>query len=983
MEDPDTRPDPSLARRLGTLIRSRRAKRAGLGVLAVVALYALLGFFVAPPVIKALGARNLGEQLGRPVTIGRVALNPFTLRLEADDIHVGGREADEAFVDVGQLAVRVSWKSLARFAPVVGEVRIAAPSLHIIRYDAQRFNFSDLLEPSPAPAQPEDNRPLDLTVERIEIVDGAVSLTDAATGTTTELALKTLAANLENLSLVGAVPGSYSLSTDLASGGSVKADGRFDLGARWAEATLSVDALALPAIRPYLKAATPARVLGGTFRASVQARADWSQTPFALTARDSTLGLNGLRVALPGASDAAVSLAEASVAVTTFDLAARRLEISKVEVSGLAADAVRGSNGEVDLAAFAPPGEAQAQSNAPAWHYAIGEIALKDARATFVDNTLSPPAKLALAQLSLTLRNVGDDLSTPVPVALAATPNAKGTLALEGEVRLDPLKIDLKLDGTGIDVTPFAPYATSDLNARIDRATLDAKGEIGFEQANEGPRASYRGDLALADVRVINRTTQAEFAGWRSLALDGLAATYDTAKGVDVDAARVVFASFYGHVLLDEQGRLHLRDILAKGDESAAAAQSSAMDSATPGAAVEASGMPVRLHFGKLELQDGQVTYTDNFITPHYTAELAAINGSIGAFGTDTKTPAPIDVGARLTANGPISIKGKVNPLVADPSLDLRAVARDIELTNLTAYSTKYTGYPITKGKLNVNLHYRLAGDRLKADNRIFIDQLTFGPRVENDTATQLPVQLAISLLKNSRGQIDVDIPVAGSLDDPQFSISGLVWNAVGNLVKKAITAPFTLLAHALGIGGGEELGHVEFAPGAAELPPAAADKLDTIAKMLAEKPSIDLDLIGRVDPEIDTPALRDAVVAQAVKAEKLKDLASQGRRDDPATVVVVAAEYERYLADAYRAIAKPVPGAAKPSRAEMEAALAEHAAIDLARLQQLAQDRAQAVRTYLDGKIAAKRVFIVAPKLTPEGIDDQGATTRVDFSLK
>ena len=224
----------------------------------------------------------------------------------------------------------------------------------------------------------------------------------------------------------------------------------------------------------------------------------------------------------------------------------------------------------------------------------------------------------------------------------------------------------------------------------------------------------------------------------------------------------MVFSNFSGRVLLDEQGRLHLRDILGKEAGDAAASKPK------PEAKAASDAPPVRLHFGRLELQNGQVTYTDNFITPHYTAELTAINGTIGAFGTDATKAAPIDVGARLTANGPISIKGKVNPLAASPSLDLTALAKDIELTNLTAYSTKYTGYPITKGKLNVDLHYRLANDQLSADNHIFIDQLTFGQRVENDTATQLPVQLAIALLTNAKGQIDVDIPVSGSLNDPQ-----------------------------------------------------------------------------------------------------------------------------------------------------------------------------------------------------------------------
>ncbi|WP_010097436.1 DUF748 domain-containing protein, partial [Burkholderia ubonensis] len=396
---------------------------------------------------------------------------------------------------------------------------------------------------------------------------------------------------------------------------------------------------------------------------------------------------------------------------------------------------------------------------------------------------------------------------------------------------------------------------------------------------------------------------------------------------------------------------------------------------------------PVRVHFGEFVLQNGRVNYTDNFIKPNYTANLVAIKGTIGAFGTDSTTSAPVDVAANLAGNGPISIKGTVNPLIAKPALDLTATAHDIELTNLTPYSAKYAGYPITKGKLNVDLHYQLANDQLSANNHIFIDQLTFGDHVENDTATKLPVKLAISLLKNSRGEIDVSLPVSGSLSNPEFSVGGLIWRAVLNLIAKAVTSPFTLLAHAFG-GGGEELGYVEFAPGSDELADAQQKKLDTVVKMLNEKASIRLDLIGRVDPDKDTPGLRETYVDRLVRQQKLKDVVGQGESIDPRSVKVEPAEYHTYLTRAYKAadFKKPrnLVGLQKTlPDDDMRKALAEHAPVDEGSLRTLAQARAQSVRQYLEGKIDSSRMFIVAPKLDAKGIDDKGATTRVDFGLK
>jgi hypothetical protein len=395
----------------------------------------------------------------------------------------------------------------------------------------------------------------------------------------------------------------------------------------------------------------------------------------------------------------------------------------------------------------------------------------------------------------------------------------------------------------------------------------------------------------------------------------------------------------------------------------------------------------VRLHFGQLVLQGGRVNYTDNFIKPNYTADLVQIAGTVGAFGTESTTPAPVDVSAKLAANGPIAIKGTVNPLIAKPSLDLTASAHDIELTNLTPYSTKYAGYPITKGKLNVDLHYQLADDQLSANNHIFIDQLTFGDHVDNDTATKLPVRLAISLLKNRRGEIDVNIPVSGSLSNPEFSLGGLIWKAVLNLIAKAVTAPFSLLANAFG-GGGQELGYVEFAPGQAKLSDADDKKLDTIAKALDDKPSIKIDLIGRVDPAVDTPALREQYVDHLVRMQKVKDTVGNGESVDTSEVKVDQKEYEKYLTKAYKAgdFKKPhnMIGFTKSLPVDdMKQALAEHATVDDATLRDLAQQRAQAVQQYFEGKVDPSRVFVVAPKLDAKGIDDKGATTRVDFGLK
>jgi hypothetical protein len=1239
--------------------QSRGTRRVIIGLLIFLVLFGLLGFFGAPPLIRHIAEQQLSKQLDRPATIGRIALNPYTLKLEADRVHIGERGSAGDFVDISRLIVQPSWSSLFRAAPIIDEVQVDSPRFHIVRYDAQHFNFTDLIEKfSRQPAKPEskptlfsvsnirlengqitfDDKllgathvidqwklgipfiatlpsktnifvepllraridgspfaidgktkpfaasresevslrfdgldvprlmsyvpsklpvivqsgklstdlklnfvvsndtpslrvagtvdmndvdvqdqskapffaaravhvaaatleplkrlyhfddiridapsanlardkdgvlsvermfaptasgtaaasapasepaaakqpasapvaasgasatektapPLDLSIKRFVLNDGTVNVHDDAASRPVALGLQKLAVTLTDFSTLAAAPAHYTLNTDFKDGGgSLGAAGELGLVAKTASTNLDLKSLKLPLLQPYLDTATAAQVVDGDLSTTAKVGANWSKSPVAVTVAGMQLDLQSLKLAARGSKEPVVSLAQGRVTVKQVDVAGRTADVAGVDATGLVVDAQRLKDGSINLASLAGPHEAaqhrtaihavkKAQAEGPAWHYKIGELTLKDATANFTDNTTPQPVKLSITPLQLKVQQISDDLSRPLPVDLQATLNRKGTLGVKGDVTATPLKVAVKVNANRLDVAALEPYFGSKLNALIASALLNANGDLSLSQA-KSLKASYRGDMALVEVRMLDKVTSDPFAGWGSLALSNLKADYDE-HGTTVDAGRVTFTKFYGRVLLDAQGKLNLKDVVAhesgaaqsltrdkSGHEpvpltpqtaSAAEAASAPVpaSSAMPATVMAATPpqSPVKLHFGQLVLQQGRVTYTDNFIKPNFTANLVGIQGTVGAFGTQSTTPAPVDIAAKLAANGPLSIRGTVNPLIAKPALDLTASAHDIELTNLTPYSAKYAGYPITKGKLNVDLHYKLDNDQLNADNHLFIDQLTFGDHVENDTATKLPVRLAISLLKNSRGEIDVNLPVSGSLSNPEFSIGGLIWHAVLNLLQKAVTAPFSLIAHAFG-GSGEELGYVEFEPGSAQLTDADDKKLDTIAKALADKSSVRMDLIGRVDPAVDEPALRTLYVERLVKQQKIKDVVGNGESVDLSTVTVDPKEYDKYLTTAYKSADFKKPrnfvGLTKSlPDDEMKSALAANAPIDDASLRQLAQRRAQSVQQYLEGKIDSSRVFIVAPKLNADGIKDKGATTRVDFGLK
>jgi len=1237
--------------RLRGFARAPRTRKWGMGIAIFIALFGLFGFFAVPPLVHHKAEQQLSQLLARPVTIGRISLNPYTLSLEADQIHVGERGGQGSFIDIGEFLVRGSWTSLFRLKPVIREVFLAKAQVHIIRTDAQSFNFSDLVEQFSKPAAtppPKDSKPTLFSVSNIHMDDGLIdfddrllgqrhtvdkielsipfianlpskvdvfaqpmlqaridgsplliegktkpfngsftsdvavkldqldlpqlmsyapkklpvqlpkgklstdldvqfamtgekasievsgtvdlkdlALTDAASqplfsvdalhvaaasvqpllgvahladvridhpvlslsrdkkGTLNlvklapppaaepktatskpaeptpaaapapkaapfdfglqhlalndgaihvqdqqsgaNLGLGKLTVTLTNISTVARQPpGRYSVQTTLDQGGTISSSGSLVLAEGKLDADASIEQLALAAFQPYLASALSARLSQGTAGAKLAVKADWSGPVFGLQVGASELHVDGLR--LDGASAGAskgtgkssplVSLDHISANIRQIDLAARNAELVSIDIEGLTVNAERTGDGSINLLKLVKAGSSspaprptRKQKDMPPgepWKYSIDSIDLSKSGLAFTDRSQQQPVSLGLSPLQVKVQHFSSDFGKPFQLDASVGFKRKGTLKVGGTVALAPLKAALQIDGRQIDVAALEPYFAAQLNASIASALLSVKGEAKLAGDKGQYKAYYKGDVGLANVRMLDKATSDLFAGWRSLDITQIKAAYDE-RGTGLQVGKITLDDFYSRVLLNSNGQLNLSDFLVKqnaqgqndqgksltranvtapGSPAAAPqAQAAAPPAAsTQPAAATAPAPPLNLGFSQILLHRGKIDYSDNFIKPNFSAHLINIEGSVGAFGTASTQPAPVAVQATLNDNGPVSINGTINPLVKPPFLDMTATTRDVDLTNFTSYSLKYAGYPIVKGKLNVDLHYLLNNNKLDANNHIFIDQFTFGDHVDSPSATSLPVRLAISLLKNSRGEIDVNIPVSGSLDDPQFSVGGLIWHAFVNLIEKAVTSPFSLLASAF--GGSEELGYVGFAPGSATLSDAEAKKLNTLSKALTDKPGVKLDLAGRVDPALDTPGLKQAAVDQQVKREKVKDLVGKGESIDLDSIKLDPADYDKYLAKAYSdadikkprnfvGIAKSIP----PD--QMKQLLLDNAKVGDADLTALAQRRASVVQQWFAGKIDAGRIFTVAPKMDPSGITDKGPSTRVEFTLK
>lgn len=795
-------------------------------------------------------------------------------------------------------------------------------------------------------------------------------------------------------------PGTIDVAFDADNGAHFTTQGQVDLGKASARGHFALAKLPLGTLQPYYAPQTRADIrrgiadLGGDFDAANGG----ASARFALA--KGTAVLSDLDVALPGEREPALRLARAEVGGIEIDSSKRSVTVDRVEAKQGSIRLLRGKDGGINFERFTHPAAAletaerrvaAKAATADAWNVMVRKVDAEQIAADFQDRAAETPVRLRVSAARIALANVGSDAHGKTTAEVTARIGSGGRLHVAGTVVPDPLAVDCSIDATGIDIVPLRPYFEPRVNVTVTSGAVTAKGRLTFATAHDGsPHARYTGDVTIGNFSSLDRPTSQDLMRWKTLTITGVDASTEPFKAT---LGAVAMDEFYARVILNADATLNLQQLLAP--ESAAARAASQGPSSTLSGvttkelAPAGEGRELPVSIGRIQLSKGEVQYSDFFVKPNYTTHLTDVEGSVSALSASQA--GTVEIKGRVEGTAPVDVRGTVNPFAQQLALDLTGKATDIDLPPLTPYSVKYAGYGIQKGKLSLEVHYKVEERKLAATNTLTLDQLTFGEHVDSPTATRLPVLLAVSLLKDRNGVINLDLPISGTLDDPQFSVWGVLVQIFVNLITKAVTAPFALLG-SIGGGGGEQLAYVDFAPGHAELSAAAQTKLRTLAKALDDRPALKIDAAGRAIPDVDREGLKHAMLDHALRVQKQKAVGGEGESAPSADALTIGAdEYPKLLTAAYRdadlpnkprnmlGIAKTIPPA------EMEALLLASYRIDDPALTALANRRAQAVKGWLagEGAVSPERIFIVAPKLGKDGIKDDGAPTRVDFAIR
>jgi hypothetical protein len=624
------------------------------------------------------------------------------------------------------------------------------------------------------------------------------------------------------------------------------------------------------------------------------------------------------------------------------------------------------------------PAAVESSTGPKPWSLLVRDIILEDYSVKAEDLVPSEKAQMLVKDLAVRVRNLSTHERREAKISLSSTLNQTGALALNGSFSLKPPGGEIEADLKEFPLRTVQPYLGEDYHVQLSGGRFSTLGILKFSVPERGASASYAGQLSLEDFSARDTRADEDLLTWSSLSVSNLDFGYNPSH---VAIGGMALAGFYSRIHIDDGGSLNLAN-LRKDKSSPETEHEPEQEETKP-----PPGMPVTVK--EITLSEGEISVTDDFIRPRYSAGLREVSGRVSGVSSEPGVRAEVDVFAKLEEFAPLAITGTVHPFRDDFFLDLKADFRNIDLSPLTPYAGKYTGYTIEKGKLTLDLRYHVAEEELSATNSFFISQFDFGERVESPHATKLPVRLAIALMKDRNGDIELDLPLSGSLEDPEFNVGRLVVRMLVSFLKKVATSPFALLGAMF--GGGEELAYVEFEPGSHGLGPENEEKLDTLTTALSERPSLTLEITGYVDSEADRMALRETLLERRVKAQKLRKLRKKGSPAMPLDeVTITGEEYEKYLAMAYKSEKFPKPknilGLTKRlPREEMERLMLTHISVTDEDLRELSAQRARAAHAYIlnTGKVETERVFLVEPEsLSPTEKEDV-RRSRVDFRLR
>ncbi|SFQ66790.1 protein of unknown function [Pseudomonas sp. NFPP07] len=943
-------------------------------LLTALALYSLLGFLILPGIALRVANQQLANYATVPAKIQRIELNPFSLELTLWGLNIG--EPGKEQVAFERLYANLQLDSLWTRALHLADIELDKPKSEILFAKDGKLNLLGLFNlpvSEPTPDDPEA-KPFPLRIERIKLAGGYVHFQDARPSEPIEFLYDKLDFELKNLSTLPDDSADMTLVAAGPEGGQIDWSGNFSLVPIASEGTLKVTDGKMKVWWPYVRDALPLVLEDGVLNLNTRYKLNLSKETELLLS-DASVSVAPFAIKAPDGRPLA-RLERLDVSETTVDLAKQQVVVGKIRSQKLETWAALEADGQLDwqklfasqpakpaakpapAAADTPPAPAPAPSKP--WQVLLKDVQLRNYQVHLADRQAKPAVALEVGPLNVDVQNFDSLNQSPFNLKLDTGVGKQGKILANGVVNLQPVTAKLAVQTKDIDLRVAQSYISPFIRLELRSGMLGS--DLAVDLKNIDPLTfSVTGRAQVDQLHTLDTLKTRDFVKWQQLVLEGL--NYQHGDSLTIN--KVNLMQPYARFMINDDRTTNIDDLLIP----------QPADSAPKGAAKPAAKeKPLGIHIGQIAINDGSANFADFSLTPNFATAVQQLNGQIGTIDSRQAKPANVDIKGKVDRYAPVTIKGSVNPFDPMAALDIATSFKRVELTNLTPYSGKFAGYRIRKGRLNLDLHYVITNGQLKAENKVVVEQLELGEKVDSPDAVSLPLKLAVALLKDVDGKISIELPVTGDLNNPQFSVMPIVWQTLRNLIVKAAAAPFKLIGGLVAGGGSEDLGSVSFAPGSSDLSPESEAALVKLSNALKERPALRLEIEGTAAQSSDGPLIAEQRLEREYQYNYYKMLQRRGDKVPAQASLLEVPEKEKapLLEGIYRTRLKTQPPAewkdlGKEERtAKMREGVIKFWSGSDVLLRQLGQERASSIKDFLvdKGQLTDDRVYFIDANL-------------------
>ncbi|WP_435038056.1 DUF748 domain-containing protein [Pseudomonas neuropathica] len=950
-------------------------------LLTALALYSLLGFLILPGIALRVANQQLANYATVPAHIQRIELNPFSLEVTLWGLVIG--EPGKEQIGFDRLYADLQIDSLWTKALHLANIELDKPKSEILFAKDGKLNLLGLFNvPSsePTPADP-DAKPFPLRIDNIKLASGVVHFQDVRPSEPIEFLYDDLSFELKNLSTLPEDSADMTLVAIGPAGGRIDWSGNFSLIPFTSEGTLKVTDGKMKAFWPYVRDSVPLVLEDGVISISTDYKLNLS--------KETELLLNNVAVSIaPFAIKAPdgrplAKLERLDVSETSVDLAKQQVVVGKIRSNKLETWAALEADGQLDwqklfasqpskpaAKAAAEPANTPAAADSPKaeptapskpWQVLLKDVQLRDYTVHLADRSATPAVALDITPLNVDLQDFDSLNGSPFKLKLDGGVGKQGKITADGTVNLAPVNAQLNVKTQDIDLRVAQSYINPFIRLELRSGMLGSDLKVNLK-STEPLALSVTGRAQIDQLHTLDTLKTRDFLKWQQVVVEGL--NYQHGDSLSID--KVNLFQPYARFMINDDRTTNIDDLLIP--------QPADSGAKTTAAKPASNEKPLGIHIGGIAINDGSANFADFSLTPNFATAVQQLNGQIGTIDSRQAKPASVDIKGKVDRYAPVTIKGAVNPFDPMASLDIATSFKRVELTTLTPYSGKFAGYRIRKGRLNLDLHYLITKGQLKAENKVVVEQLQLGEKVDSPDAVSLPLKLAIALLKDVDGKISIELPVTGDLNNPQFSVMPIVWQTLRNLIVKAAAAPFKMIGGLISGGSSQDLGTVSFAPGSSELSKDAEAALVKLSQALKERPALRLEIEGTAAKSSDGPLLAEQRLEREYQYNYYKMLQRRGDKVPAQASLLQVPDSEKgpLLEGIYRTRLKTQPPAewkdlGKEERtAKMREGVIQFWSGSDVLLRQLGQDRASSIKDYLvdKGQLADDRVYFIDANL-------------------